>query len=169
MLENDDDLEALQRVLEDSAAGSGEHLRSAFGRDRWLSASALAEALVGIVEVHLAALSATGAPLVAPVDAILFKGRLWIGFPAASLRAKLLRRDPRVSVSYVRGDLGLIVHGTFNEVSDEEAVATGYAALARELYVAAYGAWFGEWLDRKQGGSNDLTGFVEPRVMFAKQ
>ncbi len=167
--ESDDDLAALQAVLDSSASRSGDHLLSAFARDRWISARELAGELSGIFELHLAALSGNGAPLVAPVDAIFFKGRVWVGLPGASLRSKLLRRDPRVSVSFARGDLALIVHGTFQGVSRSEAEAAGYSELVRDLYIDLYGDGFGDWLDQKQQIPNsDLTGFVEPRVMFAK-
>lgn len=169
MLETTNDLSDLARLLEASRARSGEHLRSAFAQgDRWLDAAGLVRELEGILEVHLAVVSGSGAPLVAPVDAIFFRGRLWIGLPGESVRAKLIRRDPRVSVSFTRGDLGLIIHGSFNEVSNDDAHEAGYSALVRELYTEAYGDWFGAWLDDKEQGG-DVTGFVTPRVMFAKK
>lgn len=73
-----------------------------------------------------------------------------------------------MSVSFARGDLAFIIHGSFNEMSDREAHAAGYSALVRQLYTKAYGDWFGAWLDNKDS-ANDLTGVVEPRVMFAKK
>ena len=80
----------------------------------------------------------------------------------------LIRGDPRVSVSFTRDDFAFIIHGSFREVSDEAARAAGYSALVRELYIQAYGEWFGAWLDKKER-ADDLTGFVDPRVMFAKK
>ena len=169
VLETANDLSDLARLLEGSAARSGEHLRSAFAQgDRWLDAAGLVKELKGILEVHLAVVSGSGGPLVAPVDAIFFRGKLWIGLPGASLRAKLIRRDPRVSVSFTRGDLGFIIHGSFNGVSNDEAHEAGYTALVRDLYTEAYGDWFGAWLDNKEA-RDDVTGFVDPRVMFAKK
>lgn len=156
----------LQSLLDESVASAGPHLRAAFGRDRWLSARALVAALPGIFELHLAVVAGDGAPLVAPLDAVLFEGRIWVGLPAASLRARLLRRDPRVSASYTEGELALIVHGTLVEPSPEAAAA--YGAHARALYIDAYGAWMADVLDAKVAASGDLTGVIEPRALFAR-
>lgn len=167
MLETPEEVARLQSLLDRSAASAGPHLRSMFGDEHRMTASELIDALPGLVEVHLAVVTGDGAPLVAPVDAILCKGELWIGLPGASVRSRLLRRDPRVSLSYTAGDTALIVHGTFEEVA--AADATAYAALARRLYIEQYGDWFAEVLDRKQQTPNDdLTGRITPRVLFAK-
>jgi len=161
--ESASDLAALDDVLARSAAGAGAHLRAAFDSAAWLSASELCEALPGIVEVHLAVLAGDGAPLVAPVDGIWFRGGLWIGLPAASLRARLVVRDPRVSVSFVSDAVSFILHGAFVVAADD-----AFAAHARSLYVAQYGEWFGEVFDRQTAVGAGVGGVVEPRVMFAK-
>jgi hypothetical protein len=164
--ESREDLDRLQALLDASVAGAGAHLREAFQLSRRLDAEGLVNALPGIVEVHLAVLAGDGAPLVAPVDAIFFRGRLWFGLPAASLRARLLRRDPRVSVSCTSDEVALIAHGRAVEPSAEELGA--FTGLARELYVAAYGDWFGEVFDRGASAAGGLTAWVEPRVLYAR-
>ncbi len=161
------DIDALQSILDSSASSSGAHLRTAFNQDKRLSAQDLTGRLDGIIEVHLAVLAGDGAPLVAPVDAILFGARLWIGFPDTSLRSKLLRHDERVSASFIRDDLAFIVHGKFVRV--ETADSVDYRSAVRSAYVAAYGDWMGDYIDAKaKTGDAGLTGFIEPRVMFAK-
>ena len=167
--ETADDLAALQSLLDRSFGGSGSHLRSAFSQDRRLSADALVAALPGLFEMHLAALAGDGAPLVAPVDGFLLTGRLCVGFPPASLRARLLRRDPRVSASYVGADVAFIVHGTFVELAGGSPFSDLYDDVARALYVAQYGDWFDAYLDQKVATEGrGLVGYIEPRVMFAK-
>jgi hypothetical protein len=160
------DVRRLQAVLDASADGAGPHLRRAFQLERRLDAAGLVDALPGIVEVHLAVVSSDGAPLVAPVDAILFRGRLWFGLPPESLRARLLRRDPRLSASYTSDHMALIVHGRAVEPGREELDA--FTARARELYVASYGDWFGEVFDRGAAAGGGFTAWVEPRVLFAR-
>lgn len=168
MNETQADITRLQAILDASAATSGAHLRSAFDQEKRASAHELVGSLTGIIEVHLGVLAGHGAPLVAPVDAIFFKARLWVGLPAASLRSKLLRSDDRVSASFVREDISFIVHGTFVRVDD--AGSRDFRVAARGLYVAAYGDWMGDYIDSKAGSPDrDLTGFIEPRVMFAKR
>jgi hypothetical protein len=167
--ETDGDLVRLQLVLDESAERSGGHLRSAFAQDRRPSAQQLADALVGIFEMHLAAVTSDGTPLVAPVDGIFYRGRVWVGLPAHSVRAKLVRRDPRVSASYNAARVAFIVHGTFREPGLDDPERRGFDRLSRSLYVEQYGDWFGPWMDKRdQTTGPGVTGFIEPRRMYAK-
>lgn len=167
--ETGDDLVELDVVLERSLAGSGEHLRSAFDQQHRLFAADVAAALGDIFEMHLATVARDGAPLAAPLDGVFFRGRVWFGLPAASLRARLVRRDPRVSASYNEPPVGMIVHGTAHEVDDSHPLFADYENLMTELYVSKYGSGWLEWYERlKQSPGRGFTGYVEPRVMFAK-
>ena len=62
-----------------------------------------------------------------------------------------------MSASFTRGDLALIVHSSFKEVTEEEAPAVAYSTLVQELCTTAYRDWFGEWLDKTEP-ANDLHG-----------
>src|SRR4051794_6548627 len=112
------DLETLQRRLDESMAAAGEHPATIFDAAHRPSGTDVCERLDGILEVDLACVTGEGAPLVAPIDAFLFRGDLWVGVPGPSVRARLLRRDPRVSASYNHDGFALIVHGTL-EPPDE--------------------------------------------------
>lgn len=107
MRETDEDLERLQALLERSFDRSGEHLRSAFGQEHRLSAASLVDRLPGLFEMHFAVIAADGAPLVAPVDGFVLRGKICLGLPAPAVRARLVRRDPRVSASFKRRRGGL--------------------------------------------------------------
>ena len=168
MRERDDDLAALDALLDRSYERGGSHLRSVFGPGERLRARALVAALDGIFEMHLAVLSGSGAPLVAPVDGIFFRGRIWFGLPAASLRARLVRRDRRVSASYNDPPLAVIAHGEAHEVGPADPELTEYRSLMTELYVRRYGEPWLEWFAAMQAGDPGFTGYVEPRVLFAK-
>ena len=172
MDETPEDLAALQQVLDASAAASGDHLRSAFSQQNRPSAEELASALAGIIEVHFAVVTADGAPLVAPVDAIFFRGKVWIGLPPESVRARILGRggDPPVSASYDTDAMSFIVHGTFREVPLGDPLRSAFDGVARRLYVERLGDWFDAWLDERieQHGPGP-TGCIEPRRFFAKR
>jgi hypothetical protein len=161
--ETDADLAALQALLDRSHAASGEHLRLAFDQEQRLSARELVDALPGLFEMHLAVVTSDGAPLVAPVDGFLLRGKIGVGLPAASVRTGLVRRDPRVSASYIGETCSFIVHGTVVEVQDELFDST-----ATELYVAQYGDWFRDHLERMRTEAPGFAGIIEPRVLFAK-
>jgi len=169
MRETSGDLVALQATLDDSFDAAGAHLRSIFDEDSRLTAQELVDAVPGILEVHLGVATSDGAPLVAPVDAILFRGLFWIGLPEPSVRARLVRRDPRVSMSYARESFAVIVHGRLVETGDGHA-RTGFDQLAKQLYVAQHGPAFEAWFDEKMRTQGPgLVGYVEPRALFAKR
>lgn len=171
MRETEADLAALQRVLDESFASAGPHLRSIFDEEHRVDAVGLVAALDGIFEMHLATLARDGSPLVAPIDGVFFKGKVWFGLPGPSVRARLVRRDPRVSASYVRDALAFIVHGRAEPVAKGTPLEEEFEATVTELYVAQYGPGFLEWRERQQQqpqASAGFGGYIEPRVFFAK-
>jgi len=158
------ELGALQAVLDRSFEGSGDHLRGAFQQNKRPSAEQLVAALPDIFEMHLAVVTRAGAPLVAPVDGLLLHGQTWFGLPGSSVRAALVRRDARVSASFVGDGVAFIVHGTAVAADTSE-----FEEVCRELYVARYGAAFLEWQAAQDAkpAHPGFGGYVEPRVMFA--
>jgi hypothetical protein len=136
-----------------------------------LGADALVAALDGIFEMHLAAVTSSGAPLVAPTDGIFLRGKVWFGLPARAVRAGLVRANPRVSASFARGSFAFVVHGEAREVDDDHPSWREYEAVFRELYVAQYGPAWLEWYQqlRQQPRGASFSGYIEPRVMFAKR
>jgi hypothetical protein len=167
------DLNELQELLQRSHEKGGSHLRSIFDQEHRLTAEEFVEALDGIFEMHLATVAGNGAPVVAPVDGVLFKGKIWFGLPAGSVRSRLVRRDPRVSASYTSGQsFAFIVHGTARTLDETNTVFGEYDSLLRELYVAAYGPGWIDWYERQQryhAGSEWFNGWIEPRLMFVKR
>lgn len=169
MDEKDDDIDQLQLVLDESAKRSGDHLQSAFSQETRPSARQLASAVTGIFEMHLAVVTSDGAPLVAPIDGILYRGRIWIGIPPQAVRARLIRREPRVSASYNADNVAFILHGSFQEPPADDPQRQGFDALARSLYIKQYGDWFGAWLDERDKTTGPgLVGFIAPRRLYAK-
>jgi hypothetical protein len=170
--ETAEDLAELQRILDESHTSAGPHLRGIFSDTQRMTAQELVDTLDGVFEMHLAAVTASGAPLVAPVDGLLFHGKVWFGLPPASVRARLLRRDPRVSASYVAGSFGLIVHGTACPLEPGSSLAQEFDELVVEAYSRLYGPGWIEWRERQQqeqDPSAAFGGWIEPRRMFAKR
>jgi hypothetical protein len=167
--ESDSDLSELQALLDRSLKTAGIHLRSIFGGEQQLTAEQVVAALDGIFEMHLAMVTPSGAPLVAPTDGIFLQGKVWFGLLPHAVRTRLVRRDPRVSASHSQGSFAVIVHGSAHEVDELNPAWPGYEALLRELYVDVYGPGWLEWFEqlRRDRGSG-FTGYIEPRVMFAK-
>jgi hypothetical protein len=112
MHETDADLAALQDLLDASHAAAGAHLRSIFGDDTRLTAAALAALLPGVQILDLATVTATGAPRVAPVDGLFYRGKWHFGSARNSVRARHLAARPAASAAHTRGEgLCVITHG----------------------------------------------------------
>ena len=168
MRETTEDLDRLQRVLDDSRAAAGAHLRNAFGESN-ITAAEVVATFDGIVEMHLAVVTRDGAPLVAPVDGMFVHGRITFGLPATSVRTRVLRRDPRASASFNEGSSAFIVHGTVRELAPGSVEAEEYEDLVKELYAARYGPAWLDWFEAQQrDGPPGFAGWIEPRRLFAK-
>jgi Pyridoxamine 5'-phosphate oxidase len=136
MYETDDDLRALQELLDASYARAGEHLRSIWGEDSRLDARRLCEELVGVQVLDLGTVTARGEPRVAPVDGLFFRGHLWFGSADNSARFRNIRANPAVSGAITRGleTFLVIVHGHAIETDPRGAEAGGFGDYAREVY-----------------------------------
>ena len=168
MHETVEDLAELQRLLDESFASAGDHLRSIFGQHPRSSAEDLAGALTGIFVINLAVVTANCEPLVAPVDGLFYRGRLWFGLPPRSQRTRHLRARPAASATYMEGELGdpgglcLIVHGTAQRVVYGHPLHDGYAEYALGLYGLPYDP------DKaRDPDPPDFTGFIDPRRIYA--
>ena len=136
MYETDRDLEALQELLDASYARAGAHLRSIWGEEARLSASAVSAELAGVQVLDLATVTWRGEPRVAPVDGLFFRGHFWFGSAETSLRFRNIRANPAVSGVVTRGleTFLVIVHGQAIEIDPRSPEAGGFADYPRELY-----------------------------------
>ncbi|MEM8736317.1 MAG: hypothetical protein AAGG44_18960 [Planctomycetota bacterium] len=169
MHETTDDLLALQNLLDTSVAGAGSHLKSMFSGP--LTASEVVEELGGIFEVHFATVTPSGAPFVAPIDSLFYRGQLWVGIPATAVRSSFVRKDHRVSISYTRGEtFCLIVHGHAVEVGRDDALFEQYSAYSDSEYIKLYGEKWLDWVHDQQAtfGWGDLWR-IHAAKMFVKK
>ncbi len=169
MYETSNDLVALQTLLGESLQSAGSHLAGMF--EKPMAAADVVAQLGGILEVHFATVTPTGAPFVAPIDALFFRGKLWIGIPTAAVRTSFVRQERRVSISYTRGkSFALIVHGIAVEVTEDDSQWKPYNAYSDREYVKLYGEGFLDWAEQQkmQGLTGDMWR-IDAKKMFVKE
>jgi len=136
MYETDEELRALQHLLDASYARAGVHLRSIWGSETRLDAEAVSAELAGVQILDLATVTPRGEPRVAPVDGLFFRGHFWFGSAENSARFRNIRTNPAVSGVVTRGleTFLIIVHGRAVEIDPRGPDAEGFADYPRELY-----------------------------------
>ena len=159
MRETAEDLDALQRLLDESYAGAGQHLRSIFTPERRMSASELAEMLTGVRILNLATVTAACEPRVGPVDGLFYRGAFHFGSSQSSVRYRHLRERPQVSASHTVGEeLAVVVHGRAEMIDVWSEEHAGF----RSLLIETYGPDWEDWAP-KQGA---FYARIEAKRMF---
>jgi uncharacterized pyridoxamine 5'-phosphate oxidase family protein len=133
--ETDDDLRALQELIDASHANAGPHLRGIFSDDRKVPAAELSALLPGVQVLALATVTARGEPRVAPVDGLFFRGRFHFGSSPRSARFRHIRARPAVSATHMRGEeLAIVVHGHAVEIDPRAPEHTAFRGYLNETY-----------------------------------
>ena len=142
MHETPEDLQRLQRLLDESHAGGGSHLRSIFTDDRRLTAEELSERLTGVRVLNLATVTARCEPRVAPVDGHFYRGHFHFGSSPESVRFRHIRARPQVSATHTEGErLAVVVHGRAEVVDLGSAEEAGFRAYLIEVYGPDWESW----------------------------
>jgi uncharacterized pyridoxamine 5'-phosphate oxidase family protein len=133
--ETENDLRALQELIDASHANAGPHLRAIFGDDRKIPAAELPALLPGVQVLALATVTARGEPRVAPVDGLFFRGRFHFGSSPESARFRHIRARPAVSATHMRGEeLAVVVHGQAVEIDPRAPEHAGFRGYLNETY-----------------------------------
>ncbi|MCT2593588.1 pyridoxamine 5'-phosphate oxidase family protein [Streptomyces sp. N2-109] len=136
MKETPEDLDRLQRLLDDSYAAAGTYLRSVLAKERRLDAAGVVAELGAVHVMALATTTAGGEPRVGPTDGLFYRGRLYFYSGAGSVRFRHIRARPAVSASVIDGErLQITVHGQAREViptEDQELAAFLIEVYGRE-------------------------------------
>ncbi len=112
MYETDEDLDDLQRLIDDSFARASEHLCSIMTPQRRLSARELVAALPAPAVLTIASVTAHGDPRISAVDGHFLSGAWHFGTASASPKAVQLRARPATSAAYTpRDGFGVFCHG----------------------------------------------------------
>lgn len=159
MHETPDEIARLQRLLDESYASAGAHLRSIITPERRLSAEQLCAELQGMTLLSLATVNSRCEPIVSPVDGMFFHGALWFGSAENSLRFRHIRARPLVSATHTRGEeLVVTVHGAAHEIDKSRGDWDELKDCYREIYP--------DW-DKWSFWETAPYAWIEPRVMFA--
>ncbi len=165
MRETDEDIAALQGLLDSSHAAAGPHLRSVITEERRLRAQEVVDRLTGMCLLALATVTADGRPIVGPVDGIFYRGAFHFGSSPDSVRFRHIRRRPAVSATHLPGEeLAVTVHGQAMEI---DVAAPEHAELRKTLlgiYVPRYGPEWEVFLD-----SGPIYARIEAAKMFTFQ
>ncbi|MQA79164.1 MAG: pyridoxamine 5'-phosphate oxidase family protein [Streptosporangiales bacterium] len=123
MRETADDIDELQRLLDDSIGRSGDHLRSIVTPgERTLTARQLVAALPGMKVLVVATTTARGEPRTSAVDGHFLRGHWVFSTSGTAHKAHHLRARPAVSVAHVDGErIGVFAHGTADDITPEHA------------------------------------------------
>ncbi|HEV7526457.1 MAG TPA: pyridoxamine 5'-phosphate oxidase family protein [Acidimicrobiia bacterium] len=159
MHETPADTASLQRLLDESYARIGSHMRSIHTPERRVAASDLARVLRGVRVLDLATVTSKCEPRVSPVDGLFFRGRFYFGSGEESMRFRHLRARPQVSACHTIGEtFATIVHGRAFEIDVRAAEQRDFLAYVHEVYP--------DW-DEWYAGENPPYARIEPDVMYA--
>jgi uncharacterized pyridoxamine 5'-phosphate oxidase family protein len=146
--ETDEDVRALQALLDRSYDVAGPHLRSIITPERRVTASELVEFLTGMRVLALATVTADGRPIVGPVDGIFYRGAFHFSSGSDSLRFAHIRARPDVSATHLPSEeFAVTVHGRAEFVDVREPEGAGLRRTLLEVYVPRYGPEWEEFLD----------------------
>jgi Pyridoxamine 5'-phosphate oxidase len=166
MFETDEDLRALQDLLDRSYEKAGPHLLRIHTPERRVSAEELAERLTGMRLLVLATVTADGRPITGPVDGIFHRGAWHFGSSEDSVRFRHIRTRPQVSATHLPAEeFAVVVHGRAVRVDVHGPEGAELRQTIEQIYVPRYGPeWVRDFLDAEQ----DRPGYarIEADRMF---
>jgi hypothetical protein len=163
MLETPEELGNLQRLLDRSMAGAGEHLRGIITGERRLSAADLAGRLPGMRLLTVATVTADGRPLAGPVDGYFLHGTFWFSSGRNSVRMRHLAARPAVSATHLPGEeLAVTGHGRAELLELRDPAAAELRQAMLDWYVPRQGPEFESWLNALDA----VAARIEPAKMF---
>ncbi|GAA4359516.1 pyridoxamine 5'-phosphate oxidase family protein [Angustibacter luteus] len=137
MYETDDELAALQTLLDASHGTATKHLRDIINDERTLSATDLAALLTGMKVLSLATVTARGEPRISAVDGHFLHATWTFSTSGAAAKAKHLEHRPAVSVAHIDNEeIAVFGHGQAERMSEAD---TDWAQTL-EHWTAHYGS-----------------------------
>jgi nitroimidazol reductase NimA-like FMN-containing flavoprotein (pyridoxamine 5'-phosphate oxidase superfamily) len=162
MYETPEDLDQLQRVLDESHSAGGRHLRDIITEERRVDAAGLASRLDGMRLLVLATVTADGRPIAGPVDGVFYRGRFHFGSAPDSVRFRHIRARPAVSATHLPGEeFSVTVHGVAEEIDLKSPEHAGFRQALFDVYVPRYGDSWETFID-----SGPVYARINPTKMF---
>jgi hypothetical protein len=139
MYETDEELRALQALLDESFAASSEHLLAIMEPPRQLSADRLVRELDGVCVLNIATVTARCEPRISAVDGHFLHGRWYFTTDGRAIKARQLAARPAISAAYTpRDGLGVFSHGEAARLDRESAEFDQLNAHWGEMYRASF-------------------------------
>ncbi len=121
MLETDDDIRALQQLLDTSHARATEHLRDIINDERTLTAVDLLALLTGMKVLSVATVTAHGEPRISALDGHFLHGTWTFSTSGTAAKAGHLAARPAVSVAHVDNEeLAVFSHGRAERMTPDD-------------------------------------------------
>jgi hypothetical protein len=163
MHERPQDLEDLQRVIDDSYRSAGPHLLGISTPERRLGATELAAQLTGMRLLALATVTRDGRPINGPVDGVFYRGRFHFGSAHTSLRRRHLSERTAVSATHLPGEsFAVTVHGDAEFIDTAAPEYAEFRQTLLDIYTPRFGQ---EWADMLDDGSAWYAR-INPRRVF---
>lgn len=143
MYETSDDIQQLQDLLDRSIEQAGVFLRQSFQMpDHSLSTQQLVHFWQGMQTIALATVTKDGKPRVAPIGALLFRGKFYIPTLMTAARTKHILHHPAVSFTlYQVNDFAVIAHGNATIIPPEHSIFADVETLEREATGKSVQEW----------------------------
>ena len=158
MRETAEDLEFLQRLMDDSLADISPHMASIVTPDKRLRASQVVRYLEGVKYVAFGSVTPAGEPRVSPLDSLFVRGRFTLSTDTSAARVANLRHNPACSLVHMIGDsVAIVVHGRVEWITRNHP----HHGEIHSMWTTEYDA------DPYSWGSGIVLLRVEPAAMWA--
>ena len=142
MYESEDDIRALQALLDRTFARANPHLAGIVNPERRLYARQVVRYLQGTKHVAFATVNAKGEPRVAPLDGVFIRGRFTVSTGAQAARLEHLRANPACSAAHMDGDVvGIVVHGRATIIGRDDEGVDEIEPVWRDIYGSSPFEW----------------------------
>jgi len=121
VLETNDEIVALQELLDTSRAGASAHLRDIITAERALGARDLIAALTGMKVLSVATVTAGGEPRISALDGHFLHGRWTFSTSGTAAKARHLAARPAASAAHLDGErLAVFTHGHAERITEDD-------------------------------------------------
>jgi uncharacterized pyridoxamine 5'-phosphate oxidase family protein len=158
MFESEQEVEALQALLDRTLQHANPHLLNIVKPDRRLNARQVVRYLQGTKHVAFATVNEKGEPRVAPLDGVLVRGRFTVSTGGRAARLRHLRANPACSAAHMDGDtVGIVVHGHATIIGRDDPGVDELEPIWRDIYGSSPFDW----------GEGVVFMRIEPTSMWA--
>lgn len=163
MHETQDDIVALQALLDRSYERAGAHLREITTMERRLDARQVVDRLIGMCLLVVTTVTADGRPIGGPLDGVFFRGSFYFGTSPASIRLRHLRNRPSVSATHLPSEeFAVTVHGRAVPIDVKDPSERAFRQTLLDTYMPRYGPEWEQFLD-----SGPVFARVDAERMFS--